>query len=54
MTRSRSSSPTHERRIRCFLVLGIQHIWTGYDHLLFLGGLLIVGALQKNTRCTVQ
>jgi hydrogenase/urease accessory protein HupE len=25
-----------------FLQLGIEHIWTGYDHLLFLGGLLIV------------
>ena len=25
-----------------FLRLGIEHIWTGYDHLLFLTGLLIV------------
>jgi hydrogenase/urease accessory protein HupE len=25
-----------------FLILGIKHIWTGYDHLLFLFGLLIV------------
>jgi hydrogenase/urease accessory protein HupE len=25
-----------------FLALGIEHIWTGYDHLLFLLGLLIV------------
>ena len=25
-----------------FLELGIRHIWTGYDHLLFLAGLLIV------------
>lgn len=25
-----------------FLELGIEHIWTGYDHLLFLAGLLIV------------
>ena len=25
-----------------FLELGIEHIWTGYDHLLFLVGLLIV------------
>lgn len=25
-----------------FLKLGVEHIWTGYDHLLFLGGLLIV------------
>jgi hydrogenase/urease accessory protein HupE len=25
-----------------FLVMGIKHIWTGYDHLLFLFGLLLV------------
>jgi hydrogenase/urease accessory protein HupE len=25
-----------------FLQLGIEHIWTGYDHLFFLAGLLIV------------
>jgi hydrogenase/urease accessory protein HupE len=25
-----------------FLVMGVKHIWTGYDHLLFLLGLLIV------------
>jgi hydrogenase/urease accessory protein HupE len=25
-----------------FLVMGIKHIWTGYDHLLFLFGLLVV------------
>lgn len=27
-----------------FLKLGVEHIWTGYDHLLFLFGLLIVCA----------
>lgn len=27
---------------RRFLVLGVEHIWTGYDHLLFLCGLLLV------------
>jgi len=27
---------------REFLVLGLEHIWTGYDHLLFLFGLLLV------------
>lgn len=25
-----------------FLILGLEHIWTGYDHLLFLFGLLLV------------
>jgi hydrogenase/urease accessory protein HupE len=29
---------------RAFLVLGVEHIWTGYDHLLFLFGLLLVCA----------
>lgn len=27
---------------RGFFILGVEHIWTGYDHLLFLFGLLIV------------
>lgn len=27
---------------RDFFVLGVEHIWTGYDHLLFLFGLLVV------------
>ncbi len=27
---------------REFFVLGVEHIWTGYDHLLFLFGLLVV------------
>lgn len=30
------------RSFRDFLVMGVQHIWTGYDHLMFLFGLLIV------------
>jgi len=25
-----------------FIKLGVEHIWTGYDHLLFLFGLLVV------------
>ncbi len=29
-------------RFADFLLLGVKHIWTGYDHLLFLFGLLIV------------
>ncbi len=28
--------------IRGFIVLGVEHIWTGYDHLLFLFALLVV------------
>jgi hydrogenase/urease accessory protein HupE len=33
-----------------FLALGIKHIWTGYDHLLFLFGLLIV---TRNARSSL-
>jgi hydrogenase/urease accessory protein HupE len=38
-----------------FFVMGVEHIWTGYDHLLFLFGLLIVtrnfGASVKIITC---
>ena len=34
-----------------FLVMGVKHIWTGYDHLLFLFGLLIV---TKNFSSSVK
>ena len=33
---------TRKNSFADFLVLGVKHIWTGYDHLLFLFGLLIV------------
>jgi hydrogenase/urease accessory protein HupE len=33
---------TRKNSFADFLVLGVRHIWTGYDHLLFLFGLLIV------------
>jgi hydrogenase/urease accessory protein HupE len=39
------AKPAGNRQINSFadfLVLGVKHIWTGYDHLLFLFGLLIV------------
>lgn len=32
-----------------FLRLGVEHIWTGYDHLLFLFGLLVVCASFRST-----
>jgi hypothetical protein len=35
-------TPTEKTSFGGFLKMGIQHIWTGYDHLLFLFGLLIV------------
>jgi HupE / UreJ protein len=31
------------QQIRSFIVLGIEHIWTGYDHILFLISLLMLG-----------
>jgi len=34
-----------------FLKMGVQHIWTGYDHLLFLFGLLIV---TRNFKSSIQ
>jgi hydrogenase/urease accessory protein HupE len=39
-----ASSATGLQSFREFLVLGVEHILTGYDHLVFLFGLLIVGA----------
>ena len=44
---SASSAPTaaadeEPSTFAAFLKLGIEHIWTGYDHLLFLFGLLVV------------
>ncbi len=33
---------------RAFLLLGVEHIWTGYDHLLFLFGLLLVCATFRS------
>jgi hydrogenase/urease accessory protein HupE len=39
---STAATPARTQTFADFLVLGIKHIWTGYDHLLFLFGLLIV------------
>jgi hydrogenase/urease accessory protein HupE len=36
------ASVGHANSFADFLVMGVKHIWTGYDHLLFLFGLLIV------------
>lgn len=37
-----NSTPSPKHSFSNFFVLGVEHIWTGYDHLLFLFGLLIV------------
>lgn len=51
---------TYERRaasrwatFRSFLVLGVEHIVTGYDHMMFLFGLLLVGRGFRNLVATV-
>jgi len=43
------SSPSRSRSFYEFLRMGIEHIWTGYDHLLFLFGLLIVTGNFKSS-----
>lgn len=37
-----STAPAPPPAFWAFLALGVEHIWTGYDHLLFLFGLLVV------------
>src|SRR5262249_42997101 len=39
---SKPSAVVRNNSFADFLVMGVKHIWTGYDHLLFLFGLLIV------------
>jgi hydrogenase/urease accessory protein HupE len=39
---------SHWQVARSFLVLGVEHIFTGYDHILFLFGLLLVGRGFRN------
>jgi hydrogenase/urease accessory protein HupE len=41
-TGSESAKPAGANSFSDFLAMGVRHIWTGYDHLLFLFGLLIV------------
>lgn len=45
---AQESLPLVRQSFRDFLVLGIRHIATGYDHILFLLGLLIVGGSLKS------
>jgi len=37
-----ATGTTNQSSFADFLLMGVKHIWTGYDHLLFLFGLLIV------------
>ncbi len=45
---SKFSAPAVQHSFKDFLILGIMHIATGYDHVLFLLGLLIVGGSFKS------
>lgn len=45
---SKVSAPPAQHSFKDFLVLGIMHIATGYDHILFLLGLLMVGGSFKS------
>lgn len=38
----RAPGPGRRAMFRSFVRLGVEHIWTGYDHLLFLLGLVVV------------
>lgn len=40
--REKEETPEAPSTFAAFLKLGVEHIWTGYDHLLFLFGLLVV------------
>ena len=42
------SKPVAQHSFREFLLLGVMHIATGYDHILFLLGLLIIGGSFKS------
>lgn len=42
---------TRTATVADFLALGVKHIWTGYDHLLFLFGLMVV---TRNAKAALQ
>jgi len=47
---TKAPPPAEKTSFAGFLAMGVKHIWTGYDHLLFLFGLLIV---TKNFKSSV-
>jgi hydrogenase/urease accessory protein HupE len=44
-----TGAPPAPPQFQEFFVLGLEHIYTGYDHLVFLFGLLIVGGSLRST-----
>jgi hydrogenase/urease accessory protein HupE len=45
---SSAPSPSPSRGVAAFVAMGVEHILTGYDHLLFLVGLVLVGGRLKS------
>jgi hydrogenase/urease accessory protein HupE len=44
---------TSENLFSRFLLLGVEHIWTGIDHLLFVAGLIFVAGTVRRTAVTI-
>ena len=44
---------TKENLFSKFLALGVKHIWTGIDHLLFVAGLIFVAGTARRTAVTI-
>jgi hydrogenase/urease accessory protein HupE len=45
--------PSHAGVAKEFFVLGVEHIWTGIDHIIFLLGLVMLGGTMKDLLKTV-
>ncbi len=42
------AAPSSSRSFRALLILGVEHILTGYDHLVFLFGLIVMGGRARS------
>ncbi|HEY1304028.1 MAG TPA: HupE/UreJ family protein [Vicinamibacterales bacterium] len=42
-----AAAPSQVQRVRSFFVFGVRHILTGYDHLVFLAGLLLAASTLR-------
>ncbi len=45
--------PAEENLFLRFLRLGVEHIWTGIDHLLFVAGLIFIAGTWRRTAVTI-
>ncbi|HYM01612.1 MAG TPA: HupE/UreJ family protein [Stellaceae bacterium] len=48
--RIRGEEVSWQRQVRDYLREGVWHIWTGYDHMLFLSALLLPAVLRRHAR----